>query len=361
MLGLLCLGLTSIMIYTLVKNALLGKQLAKDDQFNGNIELIIPVTAKSEFFLEAWQNSVSTFSLLPGQLKVHVLIDGHHPSLNAWEQLRSKIPYLEIHGFPMRPSHVEAVPWMLEQMAPKITAQVVIIGDAELVPTEFAFLSLAKSVSEKDRSYFVVPQTAKFNTLGEAISVLNPTLAFASFFGFRRWRRNLTHPLLSISQGWMAMTLKTFKEIDFKSVRISTWKEAISRQWDEQKKTYHLAFGEKHLLRFYPEDIKTLVYQLRDKWEDLWRRRDKTGFWLYLVALFIWSFPVVCFFTHPFWALASFFLLILYRFFSKIVFQESWRAIALHPVATIFWLGTFFWWLSDNLRSKYGSQASLNP
>lgn len=353
MLGLLALGLTSIMIYTLVKNALIGKQLSKDDQFNGSIELIIPVTTKSDFFLEAWQNSVGAFNLGPGQLKVHVLIDGHHPSLNAWEQLRSKIPYLEIHSFPMRPSHVESVPWMLEQMAPKISASVVIIGDAEIVPNEHAFLSIGKHVSEKNRSYFVVPQTAKFNTLGEAITVLNPTLAFTSFFGFKRWRRNLTHPLLSISQGWMAMGLATFKEIDFKSVRISTWKEAISRQWDEQNKTYQLAFGEKNLLRFYPDDLKTLVYQLRDKWDDLWSRKDKMGFWLFVVALFLWSFPVVCFLTHPFWSLASIFLLILYRFFSKIVFQESWKAIILHPVACLFWLGTLFWFVTDHLKGKY--------
>ena len=353
MLGLIALGLTSIMIYTLVKNALLGKQLSKDDQFNGNIELIIPVTPTTEFFLEAWQKSISTFQLGSGQLKVHVLIDGHHASLNDWQELRKNIPYLEIHSFPMRPSHVDPIPWMLDQMAPKIQAQVVIIGDAELVPTEHAFLSIAKTVIEKESSYFVVPQTAKFNVMGEAVSVLNPTLAFTSFFGFQKWRRNLTHPLLSISQGWMAMSLKTFKEIDFKSVRISTWKEAISRQWDEQGKTYHLAFGEKHLLRFYPEDLKVQILQLKDKWDELWNKRDKVGFWLYLTALFLWSFPVICLFTHPFWSIASFFLLILYRFFSKIVFQESWKSIVLHPLACIVWLGTFAWWLSEKVKAKY--------
>ncbi len=353
MLGLLAMGLTSIMIYTLVKNALQGKQLSREDQFVGSIELIIPVTPKAEFFLEAWQNSVSSYQLSSGQLKVHVLIDGHHPSLNAWQELRNKIPYLEIHSFPMRPIHVEPIPWMLDQIGPRIQGEIVIIGDAELVPTENAFLSIAKAVAEKDRSYFVVPQTAKFNVLGEAISVLNPTLAFTSIFGFRKWRRNLTHPLLSISQGWMAMTLKTFKELDFKTVRISTWKEAISRQWDEQGKTYFLAFGEKHLLRFYPEDLKVLSFQLKEKWDELWGKRDKVGFWLYLVTLFLWSFPVICILTHPFWSIASLFLLTLYRFFSKIIFQESWKSIILHPVACVFWLGTFAWWLSDKVKAKY--------
>ena len=124
MLGLIALGLTSIMIYTLVKNALLGKQLSKDDQFKGNIELIIPVTPTTEFFLEAWQKSISTFQLGSGQLKVHVLIDGHHASLNDWQELRKNIPYLEIHSFPMRPTHVDPIPWMLDQMAPKIQAAI---------------------------------------------------------------------------------------------------------------------------------------------------------------------------------------------------------------------------------------------
>lgn len=353
MLGLLAMGLTSLMIYTLVKNALLGKQLSQGEQFNGTIELIIPITPEAEFFLDAWQNSVSTYQLASGQLKVHILIDGHHPSLSAWQELRNKMPYLEIHSFPMRPAHVNPIPWMLEQIAPRIQGQIVIIGDAELVPTENAFISVAKAVAEKDRSYFVVPQTARFNVLGEAIAVLNPTLAFTSFFGFRKWRRNITHPLLSISQGWMAMNLKTFKELDFTTVRFATWKEAISRQWDEQGKTYHLAFGEKHLLRFYPEDLKVQTNQLKDKWEELWNKRDKMGFWLYLVALFLWSFPVICVLTHPFWSVASLFLLILYRFFSKIIFQESWKSIALHPVACVFWIGTFAWWLGEKLKANY--------
>ncbi len=75
MLGFLAMGLTTLMIYTLVKNALLGKQLSQGDKFSGTIELIIPVTSKSELFLEAWP----THQIASGQLKVHILIDGHHP------------------------------------------------------------------------------------------------------------------------------------------------------------------------------------------------------------------------------------------------------------------------------------------
>ncbi len=361
MLGLMCLGLTCLMIYTLVKNALLGKQLSKEDHYAGTIELLIPVTPTSEFFLEAWQDSMRSFHFTPGQLKVHLLIDGHHPSLNAWTELKSKLPYLHITSFPMRPTHVEAVPWMLEQISSKITSDMVIIGDAELVPTEHAFLSAAKLVSDKKRPYLILPQTGKFNLLGEAIAVLNPTLAFVSSFGKSKWRQYICHPLLSLSQGWMIMDQHLFRSVDFKSIRISNWKEAIARQWDERDQRLHLAFGEKHLLRFYPEDMKGLMYQMRDRWDEYWNRKDKRAFWFYVVILFLWSFPVIFLFTRPFQAMASFMLLILYRFFTKIVFQETWKAIILHPVGTLVWLWTLVWWLSGSLRSKYGSQARLNP
>ena len=352
MLGLLALGLTSIMIYTLVKNALLGKQLSKDDKYNDTIELIIPVTVTSEVFLEAWQKNLISFPFLPDQIKIHVLVDGHHPTLNDWQALAKILPYVEIHNFPMRPSHVGPVAWMLDQVAPKIQGKIVIIGDAKLVPTGNAFLSVAKTVADKNRCYFILPQTAKFHFLGEGISVLNPTLAFASFFGFRKWRRNITHPLLGMSEGWMAMTLETFKGLSFKSINVESWKTMISKQWDEQNKIYHLAFGEKNLLRFYPAEMKDLFQKLHDEWDILWNNREKTGFWLYLVALFLWSFPLVCFFTHPFWAIASFLLLILYRFFSKIVFQESWISIALHPFACVAWIGSFLWFMTDLAKAK---------
>lgn len=359
MLGLLTLGLTCVMIYTLVKNALLGKQLSKDDQFNGKIELIIPVTAKSDFYIGPWHASLSSLQLSQDQLRVHILVDGHHPALNVWEELTKNVPYLEIHSFPMRPAHLEAVPWMLDQISTKISSEVVIIGDPELVPTRHAFLSSARTITDKKRSYFILPQTNRHHLLGEATSVLNPTLAFASFFGVKRWRRNITHPLLSISQGWMCMNLQTFQELSFKTLQTPSWKEAVSTQWDEQGKTYYLAFGEKHLQRFYPEHMKGVVWQLKDRWEDLWGRKNKKGMFFFLLTLLLWAFPFICFLTHPFWSIASLFLLVIYRFFTKIVFQESWRALILHPVGCFIWIGTFVWWLSEGLKSRFGSQARI--
>jgi hypothetical protein len=352
MLGLLALGFTTFMIFTLVKNALLGRQLSSEDTFNGTIELIIPINARSEFYLEAWQKTFEDFHFVTGQLKVHVLIDGHHPSLPIWNVIKEKLPYLELHSFPLRPVEREPIPWMLEQIAPEIQGQVVILGDAELVPNQHAFLSLGKLVTEKQKSYFVLPQTAKLNLLGEAVASLNPTLALASFFGFRKWRLNLSHPLMGISQGWMAMTLATFKELDFKSTRFSSWKDITIRQWEAHKRSYNLAFGEKHLKRHYPQEIRIQFNQMKNYWQWLWDRPQKAGFGLFLLALFLWSFPVLFMTSHPFWSLASILLLVAYRFFSKIVFQESWASIMFHPVACLIWIVSLFSWIGSGLKQK---------
>lgn len=356
MLGLLALGLTVVMIITLVKNALIGTQLSSDDKFSGSVELIIPITSRSEFYLEPWIKNLSAFQSLGGHVRIHILIDGHHPAVNAWQELHQKLPYVELHSFLLRPLGREAVPWMLEQLAPKIKGDVVIIGDAELVPTEHAFMSLGKLVSEKQKAYFVLPQTHKQNILGEAVASINPTLALASVFGFRKIRRNISHPLVSIAQGWMGMPLAMFKSFDFSKVNIPSWKEALAKGWDIENKTYILAFGEKHLLRYYPEDLKVQTYQLKTYWEELWLKGERTGLWLYLTALLIWSFPILCLFTHPFWSLASIMLLILYRFFTKIVFQESWGAMFLHPLGCVVWVGTFIWWAFTGLKTRYGTQ-----
>ncbi len=352
MLGFLALGLTCVMVYTLVKNALLGTQLSSGDTYIGRIDLIIPVSQTSEFFLGPWPENLTQISQLSGQLKIHLLVDGHHPSITTWQEMREQLPFLEIHSFTVKPAGREAVPWMIEQIAPQISANIVILADPELVPNRHAFLSLGKLVSQKQKAYFVLPQTHRQNLVGEAIATVNPTLALASIYGFRKLRRNISHPLLSISQGWMGMPLAVFREFNWARVNISSWKEALAKGWDLENRSYILAFGEKNLLRYYPDSVMAQMTQLKNYWGELWMRSDKTALWLFLAVLFIWSFPILCFFTHPFWSLASILLLVLFRFFSKIVFQESWGAMMLHPIGAMVWIVTFFWWGYEAFKAR---------
>ncbi len=356
MFGLVALGLTVVMIYTLVKNALIGIQLSSNDKYLGTVELIIPITAESEFYLEAWKANLSQLQTAGGHVRIHILIDGHHPSVNDWQELNQTLSNVQIHSYLVRPNDRAAVPWMIEQVSSHIQGDVVIIGDSALVPTESAFTSIGRLITDKQKTYFVLPQTLKRNIVGEAIAAMNPTLALTSVFGFRKIRRNFSHPLLSLSEGWMAMPLGTFKEFNWSKVNIASWKEAMAKEWEVENKTYLLAFGEKHLLRYYPQDLREQVNKIKAYWPALWSRTDRTGMWLFVASLFIWSFPLFSIFTHPFWALASILLLCLYRFFTKIVFQESWRAIFLHPVACFVWIGTLVWWGGESLRAKYGSQ-----
>src|SRR5690606_22890496 len=138
MLGLLALGFTTYMIFTLVKNALRGVQLSADDTYIGSIELIIPITERSEFYLEPCLKSLQQFKSLQDQLKIHILIDGHNPSLVAWQEVHHNLPFVRLHTFALRPEGTHPVPWMIQQIAPDITGEVVIIGDGELVPNEHA-------------------------------------------------------------------------------------------------------------------------------------------------------------------------------------------------------------------------------
>lgn len=350
MLGIVALGLTVVMIYTLVKNALVGTQLNKADQFAGSVDLIIPITPQSEFYLEPWKERLQDFQ--KANVNIHILIDGHHHSINAWQQLKEHLPRLEIHSFLMKPEGRKTTPWMIEQVRNKITSDIVIIGDSELVPQEATFLSLGKLVTEKQKSFFVLPQTAKKNILGEAIAVLNPTLALASVFGFKRIRKNISHPLLSISQGYMAMSRESFQNLDWGKININSWKEAIAKAWDIEGKTYLLAFGEKLLQRYYPDDVKTQMRQLYQSWGTLWKHGDRTGLFLYLAVLFLWAYPILCFASNPFSSLGSFLLLILYRFFTKIVFQERWSAMALHFFGALVWVGSFVYWVFLGVKQK---------
>ncbi|MES2526943.1 MAG: hypothetical protein V4598_07635 [Bdellovibrionota bacterium] len=357
MIGLLVIALTVVMIVTLVRNALVGKQLTADENFPGTIELLIPITTRSEFYIEPWMAALETLGDLKGRLKIRILIDGHHPAMTAWNELSRKLPFVELHSFINRPVGVFVVPWMLKEISSKVTSDVVIIGDAELVPSEAAFSSLSHYVTQKERAYFVLPQTVRGNILGESVALLNPTLALASVFGFRRFRNNISHPMMSIAQGWLGMPASMFREIDFGKIRVASWKQGLAEFFDMNHKFFGLAYGEKHLRRYYPEDLKVQIFQMKTYWDELWMSGDRAGFWLFVACLFIWVFPVLFFFTHPFQAIGSIMLLSLYRFFSKIVFQESWRGIALHLFGAIVWAGTLVWWVFTSVKDRYGFRA----
>jgi hypothetical protein len=357
MIGLIVIALTVVMIVTLVRNALVGKQLTADETYRGTIELLIPITARSEFYIEPWMTALETLGDLKGRLKIHILIDGHHPAMTAWSELSQKLPFVELHSFINRPMSGHVIPWMLKEIAPKVTSDVVIIGDAELVPTESAFLSLSHFVTQKERAYFVLPQTVRGNILGESIALLNPTLALASVFGFRRFKRNISHPMMSIAQGWVGMPISLFREIDFGKIRVASWKQGLAEFFDINHKFFGLAYGERHLRRYYPEDLKVQIFQMKTYWDELWMNGDRAGFWLYVACLFIWIFPVLYFISHPFQAIGSLLLLTLYRFFSKIVFQESWSGVALHLFGAIVWAGTLVWWIFTSVKDRYGFRA----
>jgi hypothetical protein len=353
MLGLLALGLTCLMIYTLIRNALMGKQLSAHHGPALPVEILLPITQKSHFNAHSWCEALNSSEMGPSGVKIHLLIDGHHPGITQWQEAQKNTAALVIHSFPMRPKDVVPETWMLEQVSPHITAPVVIIADPEIAPLSAAFQSVAQVIADKKRCTFFVPQTAKKKALSEAIALLNPTLAYLSLAGPGRWRSKFAPSLMAMAQGWMAMGQEDFRQIDFTLLGPWHFKEGLARHWKHKNRRLYLGFGEKFLQRQYAENLSDLLLELNQRWQDLWEEKNRSSLWLYLLAVVLWSFPLIFLFTHFFWSIASFGLLVIYRFFTKIIFQESSLAVLLHPVACIFLIGSGLRFFLQNLMSRF--------
>ncbi len=352
MLGFAVIGLTLFMIFTIVKNALVGKQLDAEKSYQGPIDLIIPLSTSSDVPIEPW---IETLKTLSPNIKIHLLADGAHILQGALNELEVKFPQVTVHRFNHPSGKESGAPWMISEIKNKITAEVVLLGDVEVVPSQIAFNATAALVQEKEKPIFVLPQTAKLSVLGEAIALLNPTLALVSVFGFRKYRRNVSYPLMALSKGWIGMKQADFSSLVFEKMKGNSWKEEIVKTWEEDRQSFALVFGERYLQRYYSTDVKSQTLTMKQFWDDTWTTGNRTGLWLFALAIFVWSFPLLCFLNYPYWAIVSFGLLVLYRFFSKIVFQESWGAMCLHPLAAVAWFGTFIWWGVTGVKTRYSS------
>jgi hypothetical protein len=350
MLGLLALGFTALMIYTLVKNALFGLQLNKTSSYHGTIELIVCNGPQNNISLEAWEVALSSYTSLSNQLIVHFLFDGLHTELERWQQLAQGKNWIKIHHFTQKPSEANSCSWMTDQISSSIQSSIVLMTDSQTIPSSEAITSLGSFMLEKQTPIYAIPQTAQVSVLSETIFSLNPTLSFTSLFGFKKWRKHFSQNLFSITDGLLCVDQKFFKEMDFKASNNFSWKELFFQKFTESGLRFQLAFGEKFLKRYHPQSSAAGLLEISQNWESMWNKKNKLPFWIFAACVFVWSFPLICLFTHPFWAMASFFLLVLYRFFTKIVFQESWTSVVLHPVGSAFWIIGLFQFMLKKFR-----------
>jgi hypothetical protein len=350
MLGLLALGFTSLMIYTLVKNALFGIQLNKTSSYHGTIELIVCNGPQDNISFEHWGNALSSYSSFSDQLIVHFLFDGLHSDLGKWQQLSQGKNWIKIHHFTQRPSESNSCPWMIDQISSSIQSSIVLITDSQTIPSNEAIISLGSFMLEKQTPIYAIPQTAQVSTLSETIFSLNPTLSFISLFGIKKWRRHFAKNLFSITDGLLCVDQKFFKELNFKASNNFSWKELFFKNFEDTGLRFQLAFGEKFLKRYHSQSSAAGLLEISQNWESMWSKKNKLPFWIFAASVFVWSFPLICLFTHPFWAMASFFLLVLYRFFTKIVFQESWTSVILHPVGSAYWIIGLFKFILKKFR-----------
>lgn len=351
--GLPILFFVIFMIYTLIKNALVSAQLSPRDRFNGKIDLIIPMTENSLFFQNAWLEQLSSKDWPESSFKIHLLFtDSFSKDSKDWLELKENLPFIHIHQMNERPLGKEAVPWMLSQIKDSINGDVVILGDSEVVPTLQAFYSAGNLITEQKKSYFIFPQNYRYSIIQESLTSLNTNLALLSLFGFKRLRRSFSHPLFSLAKGWMCMPSQIFHEMDWKSVNFPNWKECLMKTWDLKNKTFQIAFGEKQLSLHSPKSIENLVISMKENWNNLWSQSDRVTLGLFAMILYIWAYPMLSLFSSPFFAIMIGLLLLIYRIVSKIIFQESWPAIILHPISSLVWPATLVWWAAEALINK---------
>ena len=334
------------MIYTIVKNALVGKQLSSSLSHSPSLSMIIPIQNEDPFYHLAWADffkETQSFS----DLDFIFMASPDHAEYPRLEE------FLKDYPRTMLVSASGGLPSALEELKKQSMKETVVIADPQVIARKELLSSLEDLALTQDQPYFVLPQISKQTVLGEAVESVAPNLSLVSIFGFRKFRKNISHPLLSLSKGWLCLNKKIFLETPFHRISHPSLKLSLAELWEEKEISYGLAFGEKNLLCLYPRILMDQLLSQKQSWERLWKTGERSGFALYLLSLFIWSFPILCFFTHPYWSVASFLLLSLYRFFSKIVFQTSLRATFLHPIACSVWLVSLGWWLVEEIRKKY--------
>jgi hypothetical protein len=328
------LALMGWMIFTLVKNAIIGVQLGPKDEYHESLEIILPITGTDYFYAEEWIKRIKTFHLFKqNNLRIHFLMDKHNPQTHILQGLEKDISFIEVHTFTILPENIQIVPWMISQISDQIKGKNVIVGDAEIIPTEEGLRSMAYNCDKHERPLLVLPQMARTHFAGEALESLSPSLALISFLTLSRRAKAYFYPLLEISNCWIIMKLEVFKDISWEKQNLPQWKHCVTHSWETKNIPLKLAFGEKHLTKYYPTPFKEHVNKLFKSTEALWELKNKNGLFLFLIFQFLWFIPIGFLGVYPLWTILGLFLLVLYRFFTKIIFQESWISVALHPIS----------------------------
>jgi hypothetical protein len=340
MTGLMPIGLILTMIYNLVNNALRGLQI-KNGEFTGTIDYLIPYYPHHHIPFEQWEQILQHSLDAKINVNFHFISAGHHEQTHNLENLQKKFSNIKVHVFMASQEDEILSTWMIENIRQHINAEIVFIADINLVPDESVLLNSSQNLKSGQSAQIIFPQTSKQNFIGDSLAQLSPGLCYISLFGRGQLRKNLSQHLIGLTQLCICMTKTQFQDLPWNKFSAVTWKEAILNTWNLQNTHFNVAFGEKHLKTYYPNLFKQHFVYMRTTWKKYWNHNNRIGLIIFIFIHLAWSLPLLSFLTHPFWALGSLLLIMMYRLFTKIIFQESWISVILHPFSSICWLVAF--------------------
>lgn len=337
MLGLITLGLMIIMIYGLVSLAVRGK-VATTHAPAATGPLSICMILKDQHALTPLQleHNLQVISKFEGA-EFLLMVQGVEAEVHAYEEMQKRFPHLKVYMVPNHPQVASVSGWMMQELLHLAKGEHIILLHSQLDLDESMINSAVNENIQNNKAVYGLSQTKREFFLSESIFALTPQLLISSLKIPQKWKNSIRLSALSDFTSYFLLLsrkqLQSLGQIDLAATGVvSTLCQELS-----QRDELRLMYGERHLTRRIPPTRSLLVYEVRQQWGRLLLAKDKTALVLFIAALIVWSFPWMFAITHPYWALVGFFLMGVYRFFTKIVFQESWPNVILHPLACVFW------------------------
>ncbi|GEM_PF-6361644 len=337
MFGLITLGLILVMIYGLVSQAVKGK-VANSSAGKVPGKLSICMILKDQHNLTPLQleNNLKVFSQLP-DAEFLLMVQGIEAEVYAYEELQKRYPVLKVFMVPNHPQVSSVSGWMMQELLKLAKGDYLLLLQPQLDVNLEMINSAMSECAHEEMAVYGLAQVKREFFLAESVFALNPQLIISSLKLPLKWKKNIK--LSSLSDFTNYFLLLNRKQLTELGPLDLTQTGPVSSLVDSlmNLQQLKLMYGERHLSRRVPQHRSLILFEIRQFWSRLLNSREKTPLILFSIALFVWSFPWLFAATHLYWALVGFALMGIYRFFTKIVFQESWPNLVLHPLACIFW------------------------
>lgn len=325
MIGFIFLLLAARQIYIIIKNGLTARQIRPATTGVGSLVLVD--VKKSDIIDPQFLAQMEAIKA-PHEIKFMVAMD--HP----------QILELSGRGLPIASynSHLESAIDVINRLTLETSLETILVTDFNVEFNSEALFGLEKLLADNKGPYLIIPQIHSKNITVDCLYTLNPNLALISLFSFKRLTRSSRRPLLTSSEVCMA-----YRKIDFELFPDQEdWKSSLFSGFHSRAIGLKLCFGEKYFSLYLTEDLKSLWEKMLNSWDRAELSKNYSAL-AYFIQCLIWAFPVLFFKSHPFYSIGILLLILIYRIFTFIIFQENILSILLHPISSLMWLASLLW------------------